>query len=369
MHSLAALLPLISLAIPFVNAQAGQTCNVTTSCLAAAPCCSEYGFCGTTEAFCLGGCNPLYSYKLDSCLPNPVCQSTLHTFPNNDRLLSNATIYDGNATEYDFTVDEGSVINTNQNGGELVLILTEANGGTRISSTRYLHYGTVTAKMKTGRWDGIVTAFITMSNVKDEIDWEFPGNTTLEGQSNYFWQGLITNPRHGGFSNISSDSYSNYHDYTIDWQQDQLNWLIDGKVVRTLKKSDTLVNGVYQYPTTPSRIQLSLWPAGTSTDNAGTVAWSGGLINYNDPDYVSAGHFYALISSINITCADPTAPAADITGYVYGSNSSTDTPSVDLTNITTNINAAAPALVGRSIAGLRTLLGVTVVAAIFGQML
>ena len=36
-----------------------------------------------------------------------------------------------------------------------------------------------------------MTAFITMSDIKDEIDWEFPGNQTTEGQSNYFWQGVV----------------------------------------------------------------------------------------------------------------------------------------------------------------------------------
>jgi beta-glucanase (GH16 family) len=35
-----------------------------------------------------------------------------------------------------------------------------------------MQYGTVTARMKTGKWAGVVTAFITMSDVKDEIDWE-----------------------------------------------------------------------------------------------------------------------------------------------------------------------------------------------------
>ncbi|KAJ7060985.1 glycoside hydrolase family 16 protein [Mycena amicta] len=367
MHSLAVLLPLISLTIPFVNAQ-GATCNVTTKCPQTAPCCSEFGFCGTTEAFCLGGCNPLYSTTLDSCLPNPVCENSFHSFKDNSRVLSNATIFDGNATEYDFVVDNGNIINTGANGGELVMMLTQDNGGTRISSTRYLHYGTVTARMKTGRWAGVVTAFITMSNVKDEIDWEFPGTNTTEGQTNYFWQGVVTKPNHGDISDVSSDTYSNYHDYTIDWQPDTLTWLIDGKAVRTLKKSDTIVNGVAQYPTTPSRIQLSLWPAGTASSAAGTVQWSGGLIDYNDPDYVSAGHFYALLQSVNITCADPTKPAGDITGYVYGANASADTPSVALTNLTTNINAA-PGLVDRSLAGIRTLLAGMVVAGVLGQLL
>jgi len=44
--------------------------------------------------------------------------------------------------------------------------------------------------VKTGRWAGVVAAFITMSSIKDEIDWEWPGNKTTEAQSNYFWQGF-----------------------------------------------------------------------------------------------------------------------------------------------------------------------------------
>jgi hypothetical protein len=45
--------------------------------------------------------------------------------------------------------------------------------------------------VKTGRWGGVVIAFITMSDIKDEIDWEFPGANITSAQSNYFWQGII----------------------------------------------------------------------------------------------------------------------------------------------------------------------------------
>lgn len=92
---------------------------------------------------------------------------------------------------------------------------------------------TVLFLVKTGRWAGVVTAFITMSDVKDEIDWEFPGNDTTHGQSNLFWQGnirkwmtcyqillavsftLVAAKTQGGKHDVSSDSYSNYHDYTV----------------------------------------------------------------------------------------------------------------------------------------------------------
>jgi hypothetical protein len=30
-----------------------------------------------------------------------------------------------------------------------------------------------------------------MSDIEDEIDWEFPGSQTTQAQSNYFWQGVI----------------------------------------------------------------------------------------------------------------------------------------------------------------------------------
>ena len=50
----------------------------------------------------------------------------------------------------DWIVNQGNILNTNQNGGELVLTLTQANAGTRISSTRYMHYGTVTTRSEFG---------------------------------------------------------------------------------------------------------------------------------------------------------------------------------------------------------------------------
>jgi beta-glucanase (GH16 family) len=224
------------------------------------------------------------------------------------------------------------------------VILTEANGGTRLSSTRYVHYGTITATLKTGRWGGVVTAFITMSDIKDEIDWEFPGSTTTQAQSNFFWQGIIpTDKTNGATHNGLSDTYSNFHDYTIDWQPDTLTFSIDGKAVRTVKKSDTVdSNGVAHYPTTPSRVQLSIWPAGIAGTAPGTVTWAGGMINWADADYKAAGQFYALVKSVTIKCtnAQPVSASSNITSYVYGGNRSDATPKIVYSNRTTLLNAA-----------------------------
>lgn len=92
--------------------------------------------------------------------------------------------------------------------------------------------------------------------------------------------------------------------------------------------------GVSQYPNTPSRIQLSLWPAGISSSAPGTVQWAGGMINWNDPDYVSAGHFSATVSSVSIVCAD-SSTSGNMTAYVYGSNSTTSTPNITMSTEST----------------------------------
>ncbi|EIW55012.1 glycoside hydrolase family 16 protein [Trametes versicolor FP-101664 SS1] len=329
-----------------LSAVSAQQCNATSLCPTANPCCSEFGFCGT-GSFCLGGCNPLASNTLTSCSPEPVCQNANHTFTDFSRILSNATYFDGNATKYDWVVNSGNIINST--AGELGMTLTQDNGGTRLSSTRYVHYGKITTRLKTGKWGGVVTAFITMSDIKDEIDWEFPGAQTTEGQSNYFWQGVVPAQTAGGIHGNLTDTFVNYHDYTIDWQQDTLTWLIDGNVVRTLKRSDaTGSDGVSRYPSTPSRIELSIWPAGINTSAQGTIDWAGGLINWNDPDYVAAGHFYALVNSVSVECADTSSNPANAQSYVYGKNASAFTPAVDVTNQTTVTNGAPRAFGGVS---------------------
>jgi hypothetical protein len=44
----------------------------------------------------------------------------------------------------DWVVDKGNIMNTS--AGELAMLLTQDNGGTRLSSTRYVYYGTITAQ-------------------------------------------------------------------------------------------------------------------------------------------------------------------------------------------------------------------------------
>lgn len=51
-------------------------------------------------------------------------------------------------------------------------------------------YGKTSARLKTSRGKGVVTAFILLSDVKDEIDYEFIGTQLDHAQTNYYFQGV-----------------------------------------------------------------------------------------------------------------------------------------------------------------------------------
>ncbi len=68
--------------------------------------------------------------------------------------------------------------------------MAEDSVGTLLASTGYMWYGNVQATFKTSRGKGVVTAFILLSDVKDEIDYEFVGADLGTAQTNYYFQGI-----------------------------------------------------------------------------------------------------------------------------------------------------------------------------------
>lgn len=100
------------------------------------------------------------------------------------------------------------------------------------------------------------------------------------------------------------------HEYCIDWQEDTLAWSINGNVARTLNRKDTWnsTSGRFDYPQTPARIMLSLWPAGLATNAKGTVEWAGGEIDWNSP-YMENGYYYARFQEVTVECYDPPSGA------------------------------------------------------------
>jgi len=141
------------------------------------------------------------------------------------------------------------------------------------------------------------------------------------------------------------DTFSAWHTYEIDWQPNTLTWSVDGNVRRTLNKADTFnkTDNQYHYPQSPARVELSLWPAGLSKNGEGTVAWAGGLIDWNAQDPKTNSYYYAMYQDVNVQCYD--APSgANVSGtnsYIY-----TDRNGVQSSIATTNDATILKSLLG-----------------------
>jgi hypothetical protein len=115
--------------------------------------------------------------------------------------IINSDGYDGDVNRADFTVDSYALNNMKLlPGGGVELLLTPPldnspntpGQGVTVSSTAYMLYGKFCAKVKAGFPGGMVTAFISMSDVKDEIDWEWVGKDLYSAQTNYFYRGVVS---------------------------------------------------------------------------------------------------------------------------------------------------------------------------------
>lgn len=308
-----------------VLAQDSPTCSLENKCPESAPCCSQYGQCGV-GAFCLGGCDPRMSFSLDSCAPAPVCTDKTYKMNSMDRVVEMSK-YLGDSSKADWVYQGKPLVHNNN----MLLTMPPQSVGTVMASSTYMWYGTVKAKIKTARGKGVVTAFILYGDVKDEIDYEWVGVDLEIAQTNYYFQGI---PRYDQSKNITvSDSFENWHEYEVRWTPDQIEWVVDGVVGRTKKRSDTWNETANQwdFPQTPARVQLSIWPGGAETNAKGTIDWAGGVIDWNSEDIKRDGYYYATFGEITVECFNADSPPGTNKkkSYIYNDYRATNDTVVD----------------------------------------
>ncbi|CAG5165495.1 uncharacterized protein ALTATR162_LOCUS6802 [Alternaria atra] len=288
------------------TALAGAKCSKDSHCPQDTPCCSLYGDCGV-GAFCLGGCDPLMSHSFDSCVPGPVCKSGKYSLDSLDDVQT-IDKYLGDASKINWQSQGMPTIYTDPKTKEKSTLLTMAQGtvGTLLASTYYVWYGKICSKLSTAQGKGVVTAFILMSDVKDEIDFEWVGVDTSHVQSNFYSQGVTVYTNGENLTVPDANTVETMHEYCVDWKEDTLTWSINGKNQRTLERDSTWnkTSGRYDYPQTPARIMLSLWPAGLPTNEKGTIDWAGGEIDWNSP-YMTNGYYAARFQEVTVECYDP----------------------------------------------------------------
>ncbi|KAJ4188788.1 transglycosylase [Fusarium falciforme] len=172
-----------------------------------------------------------------------------------------------------------------------------------IQTNWYIFFGRLEVHLKAASGTGIVSSAVLLSDVLDEVDWEWLGGSSEEVQTNYYGKGNSTSDtRSETFAAAGSQSAS--HNYTIYWTKETCVWYIDGTAVRTLNYADAL--GGENYPQTPMRIKLGIWAGGDSDNAEGTITWAGGETDYSDAP------FTMTVESVKIENFNPAG------SYTYG---------------------------------------------------
>ncbi|KAK4232546.1 glycoside hydrolase [Podospora fimiseda] len=210
-----------------------------------------------------------------------------------------------------FKEADGTKIEYRPDVGAVYSISNEKQAPT-VGSNKYILFGQVDVTVRASRGVGVVTSFVLQSDDLDEIDWEWLGGDATQVQTNYFSKGCTETYDRGGYSPVA-DPINKFHTYTIKWTSEQLDWIIDGNVVRTLK--NTGLGGCSGYPQSPMQIKLGTWVAGRKDAPQGTIDWAGGLTNFADAP------FEGYYQSIRIV--DYMGGKSEATEYKYGDRSGT----------------------------------------------
>ncbi|KAI8873159.1 concanavalin A-like lectin/glucanase, partial [Ramicandelaber brevisporus] len=285
-------------------------CGKGVKCGEGSPCCRE-GWCDSKASFCMAGyCDPVHSFSPNSCWPRPACIDQSYTFggggfaPSPIRwTLAKSFNGDPNTADWirEFEPDHTEV---NPATGGMVLYMTRAPGeqkgfGATVSSTRWVEYGKVTARLKSAsHGKGPVSAFILKGSEGDEIDIaEIVGLERDRIQTNFYYDG-IEDYTHMVRSPELAHTDQAYYDYGVDWKPDSITWLINGQPIRVLRKADTWDSKlkVFKFPSRPARIQFSVWDGGNS-GKEGTMKWAG-----TPTEWDKFARFEMEIAQVSVEC-------------------------------------------------------------------
>jgi hypothetical protein len=177
----------------------------------------------------------------------------------------------------------GAGVEYTDNGGTFTV--AQSGDSPKIQSEFYIFWGRATAIMKAAKGRGIVSSFIMQSEDLDEIDWEFLGGNTTHVMTNFFGKGNTTDFTRGK-EYPTVNPQEDFHNYTINWTKERIEWWMDGKLFRTLKAEEAPMGGK-EYPQTPMTVRLGAWAGGDKDKNSkGVVEWAGGETNFKEGPFI-----------------------------------------------------------------------------------
>ncbi|KAJ1906915.1 putative glycosidase CRH2 [Tieghemiomyces parasiticus] len=315
---------------PFLATNVSAICkHFGGKCPREAPCCND-GWCSAEASACqVKVCDPANSFSTGSCQPEPVCVKNSDTFDQPKALVPVANFTgDPNRATWttDFQPDKSYI-----KGGNMALYMTkdgdaEAGFGARVSSVRYVDYGSVSAHVRAASTGlGVVSSFIIKNEKGDEIDFEWVGLSPDKVQTNYYYAGILNYDNMKEFTVPGGDTVNTAHLYAINWDPDFIEWIVDGKVVRRLNRDDTLdpADKVHHFPARPAQVQFSIWDGGNAPSKW-TRQWAG-----TPTDWSKAGQTYTMfVEDIQINC------------HFSGNKSGEAWPWDDMAKMTGNSSAA-----------------------------
>ncbi|MCO5566974.1 hypothetical protein L7F22_020657 [Adiantum nelumboides] len=132
---------------------------------------------------------------------------------------------------------------------DLSITFDQAGCGGRFRSITTYPSGTFTSRVKCAAGDtsGLLSSFylssLEGSKVQDEIDFEWLGKDKSSMQTNYYVNGV---GNHEVQIPLGFDCSQAYHTYTIIYNIDQIQWLVDGRTVRIVTRTkEAMLNNPY----------------------------------------------------------------------------------------------------------------------------
>ncbi|KAI9203201.1 concanavalin A-like lectin/glucanase domain-containing protein [Polychytrium aggregatum] len=193
-----------------------------------------------------------------------------------------------------------------------------------MSTTGFLNYGSFEARLATVGHSGVITTLISISNVQDEIDFEFvPKQPSAynEVQANWYHRGEATYDVNFNSGQTNNNTFDNFHVYNLTWTPDVIEWRVDGQLFNSLNRLQ-MGNNSFRFPNTPSRISFGIW-------NAQDNKWAGnGTIDYATlPGELHARFDYIRVVGLGCNSTTPrTLPATTATAAATSSASNGVSP-------------------------------------------
>lgn len=150
-------------------------------------------------------------------------------------------------------------------------------GGARWRSPHRFQYGTFSALIRCppGNTSGLnfnlYLSSLEGDKSQDEIDFEFLGKDLTTVQTNFYTVGAgsreVIHP-------LGFDASDGFHEYVMKWGEAEIEWAVDGKVVRTEARKEGEA-----WPTKPMFLYSSVWDASYIDDGK----WTGEYVGCDAP--------------------------------------------------------------------------------------